>query len=55
MGRDKNLETEEGAMNGIILFGAAAVATYWLFVQALNATKTNPARARVSARRPNAR
>jgi hypothetical protein len=50
--------TEEGAMNGIILFVTPAVAalgalaTLRLFVQARNAAKTNPARVRVPARRP---
>jgi hypothetical protein len=53
----KILETEEGAMNGIILFAAPAVAalgalaSLGLFVQALNAAKTNHARVRVPVRR----
>jgi hypothetical protein len=54
----KILETEEGAMNGIILFAAPAVAalgalaSLGLFVQALNAAKTNQARVRFPVRRP---
>jgi len=57
----KLLETEEGAMNGIILFVTPAVAalgalaSLWLFVQASNAAKTNSSRMRVPARRPRSR
>jgi hypothetical protein len=54
----KILETEEGAMNGIILFVTPAVAALGalrLIVQALNATKTNPARVRIPARRQRSR
>jgi len=56
-GVGKILETEEGAMNGIILFAAPAVAalgalvSLGLFVQASNAAKTNRTRVRVPARR----
>jgi hypothetical protein len=52
----KTLQTEEEAMNGIILLVTPAVAAFgalgslWLFVQALNAVKTNQARVRVPAR-----
>jgi hypothetical protein len=57
----KLLETEEGAMNGIILFVTPAVAalgalaSLWLFAQASNAAKTNSSRVRVPARRPRSR
>ena len=55
------MQTEEEAMNGIILLVTPAVAAFgalgslWLFVQALNAVKTNQARVRVPARRPHSR
>jgi hypothetical protein len=48
-------------MNSIILFAAPAVVAFgalgslWLFVQALDALKTNQARVRVPARRPHSR
>ena len=45
-------------MNGIILFVTPAVAALGalrLIVQALNATKTNPARVRIPARRQRSR
>jgi hypothetical protein len=57
----KTFETEEGAMNGIILFftptiaALGALASLWLFVQAVDAAKTNQARVRISARRPRSR
>jgi hypothetical protein len=48
-------------MNSIILFAAPAVVAFgalsslWLFVQALDALKTNQARVRVPALRPHSR
>ncbi len=53
----KTFGSEEGAMNGIILFvtptiaALGALASLRLFVQAVNAAKTNPARVRIPARR----
>jgi hypothetical protein len=54
----KILETGEGAMNGIILIVTptiAALGALRLLVQALNAAKANPARARVPVRRQRSR
>jgi hypothetical protein len=55
--RQQGSPIEAGAMNGIILFAAPAVAalgalaSLGLFLQALNAAKTNSSRVRVPARR----